>query len=108
MQIAAHGQYSCDHSRMRLEIISIFFLCSFVYQIKPLRCYTCDKKVVDRFTKEESVSRKCSSNQKEWSEVTCTDPREYCKYEIDDQISYRIHTRGCAIPRGKLYNILAS
>ena len=67
----------------------------------PLQCYTCDKKYVDRFTKEEKVSRECSNNPATWSVVTCRDDKEFCKYEVNKKVDKKYEvTRGCAIPEG--------
>ena len=70
----------------------------------PLKCYTCEKKYVDRFTKEEKISRECSDNPGTWSVVTCNDEREFCKYEVDYVWYDKKYetTRGCAIPEGLL------
>ena len=83
---------------------ALLYLVVLLTPSNPLQCYTCDKKYVDRFTKEEKVSRECSNNPATWSVVTCNDDREYCMYEVDyDQFGYDKKyevTRGCAIPEG--------
>ena len=44
--------------------------------------------------------------RKTWSVITCTDEREFCKYEVDYVWYDKKYetTRGCAIPEGLFSN----
>ena len=85
-----------------MRLLLLLFLVSIeIVVVLSIRCHTCETKKIDRFSKEELVTDKCSSNPSTWTIMNCTDPREYCRFAVDDHINYKDFTRGCAIPKGR-------
>ena len=84
---------------MQIFNLSLFLVFILINSSHALRCYTCQKKTVDRFTKEVTMSAKCSADSK-MSEETCSDSKEFCSYMKDIYLSAE-YRHGCAIPKGK-------
>jgi len=82
---------------MKIFTAPLFLVFLLIIPSDALRCYTCQKKTVDRFTKEVTMSAECSPGSK-MTEETCSDSREFCSYKKDYYLSAE-YRHGCAIPK---------